>query len=672
MASSEYNYDEQGETWPFFVLALLTFVLLPLTIKYIMRIRDTSDPIAVNSKIKGSIKEDSKTIGVENNSQIQQFQSHQRTNKIFNKTLVVLVIGWAIVFYVAKYATKEADMSGMFDPYAILDVSFSSTEKEIKSHYRKLSLKYHPDKLPRDLTQEARDRMEQEYIKLTSAYKALTDEAMRENYLRYGHPDGEQPTTHGIALPKYLVEGKYSALVVVFYFLLIGVLLPYIVGKWWSNVKSHTRKGLKVETAALFTRKLTDRDPGKIITPDVVLDWILESEEVKSTFGHLSIEQRRELVEKHFNREFSGAKSEKDKVKLVSMLPFIIQGFIDIAVVFRVYEIVFAAEDLKKSIVAAVKPTGRHQELLQLPYVDPKVVSKQPVKKLGKLFAISKQEAKQALGITDDSKLEKALDVASHIPIPRIVEATFKVPGEQGIVPPNSSAHLSIKFLVKSPRLKSCPEIEDARLEDEETLEYMKNPLVVNENQPQLPFAFSPFFPTNFRNSWSCYLISQRENKLVDDSTAYVMENVDLLNLELSQDVWKLGNEGDVVLTTFKVPLTQPSGTVGVYNYRFVMKNNAYFGADIDIPVDMEVKPASIEKELLHFKKKLEDKDEESDSESDISDPEEDTIAGALAALRGEKAKSKKIEEVDSDEDESDAESIFTDINTDTEDEGDN
>ncbi|KAG7665773.1 SEC63 [[Candida] subhashii] len=676
MASSEYNYDEEGETWPFFVLALLTFILLPLTFKYILRIISSSDPITINSKIKGSIKEDSTTINVENKSEIQSFQTQQKTDKIFNKTLLMLIIGWTIVIYIGKYVTKEADMSGMFDPYAILDVSFTSTEKEIKSHYRKLSLKYHPDKLPRDLTQAVRDQMEQEYIKLTSAYKALTDETMRENYLRYGHPDGEQPTSHGIALPKFLVEGKYSSLVVVFYFLIIGVLLPYIVGKWWNNVKSHTRKGLKVETAATFTRRLTDRDPGKVITPNVILDWILESEEVESKFGHLSMDQRRELVYKHFNRDFSDSNIEKDKIKLVSMLPFIIQGFIDIAVVFRIHEIITAAEDLKKSVVSAVKPFGKHQELLQLPYVDAQVVSKQSVKKLGKLFAISKQEAKEALGITDDSKLEKALDIASHIPIPRIVEAEFKVPGEKGVIPPNSSAHLSIKFLIKSPKLKSCPEIEDERLEDEESFEYLKNPMIVNEKQPQLPFAYSPYFPTNFRNSWNCYLIGQTDNKLVAESTAYVMENVDLSNLEISQEVWQKGKQEHVILSTFKVPLTQPVGDVGTYAYRFIMKNNAYFGADIDIPVYLEVKPAPIQEELVNLKKKLEGgiDEDESDSESDISDPEDETLAGALAALRGEKTKSKKIVELsDSDEeDESDAESVFTDINTDTEDEGEN
>ncbi|RLV95439.1 Protein translocation protein SEC63 [Spathaspora sp. JA1] len=671
MASSEYNYDESGETWPFFVLAILSVILIPLTIRYVLRIRSNSDPIIENQKIKGSIKEDGESIGVDNVDSINQFKRKQKSDRIFNKTLILLVLGWAMVVYVGKYVTKESTNSSLFDPYAILDVSFSSTEQEIKSHYRKLSLKYHPDKLPRDLTQEVKDQMEQEYIKLTSAYKALTDQTMRENYIRYGHPDGEQPTTHGIALPQFLVEGKYSSIVVVGYFVLIGVLLPYIVGKWWNNVKSHTRKGLHVETAAGYTRKLTDRDPGTVITPHVILDWVLESEEVQNKFKHLTNEQIKSLVNSHLNREFSTDKSiEYDKIELVAKLPYLIQGLIDIAVVFRVQDVILPAEDLKKSIVQAVPINGRYHELLQLPFVDRETVVNQPIKKLGKLFTLSQEEAKKTLGITDDSKLKRALDVASHIPTLRILEAGFKLPGEED-VHPHSNAHLSIKFLVKSPRLKSCPEISEEKLKDEETLEYLKNPFIVNEQQPELPFAYAPYFPQGFRTSWDVILINQKDNKLVEESVISNLENIDVSNLDLSQEVWKNGEQ--VIIGTFKIPMTQPTGDVGKYAYRLLMKNNSYFGADVDVPVYLEVKPIQMKADISKLKKKLgeeEEDEEESDSDSDISDPEEDSLAGALAALSGGSAKkSSKIVELD--DDDSDNESVFTDINTDTEDEAD-
>ncbi|CAK9437161.1 uncharacterized protein LODBEIA_P15600 [Lodderomyces beijingensis] len=688
---SEYNYDEEGETWPFFVLAILSFILIPMTITYVTRVV-SADPDKVNAAIKGSIKENSASINVPNLSNINAYKSKQRSSKIFNKTLLVLIVGWATVVYIAKYLTKEGDMSGMFDPYTILDVSFTASEKQIKSHYRKLSLKYHPDKLPRDLTEEARLKMEQEYIKLTSAYKALTDEATRENFLRYGHPDGEQPITHGIALPKFLVEGKYSSVVVVIYFVLIGILLPVIVGKWWSNVKNHTRKGLHVRTAGDIVLKFADKDPAKVITPDTILDYILESEEVSELLPTLNLAEKRALVESHFDRSFSSDNAkEQQKIDLLAILPFLIDGLVDIAIAFKLHEAIFAAEDLKKALIQAVRPNGKYQDILQLPFVDRDVVVKQPVKKLGKLLTLSAEDAKTALGITDDKKLEKALSVARSLPTLRVVDAAIMVPGEDGSVPPHSNAHVSVKFLVKSPNLKSCPEISDERLKDEETLEYMKNPMIVNEQQPKLPYAYAPYFPQSVRNKWSCYLIAQKENKLVEGSNSYSLENIDLSNLSLNQEEWIAGDK--VVVSTFKFPYPTAVGNVGTYNFRLVMKNNIYFGADVDIPVDLEVTPMSKEKSLAGIKKMMdakkkkeekaeadgdegedESEEEEEESDSDISDPEEDSLAGALAALRGEVAKnakkSKKVDEgEDGDQEEEVEEDVFTDINTDTEDE---
>jgi len=677
MASSEYNYDEEGETWPFFVLALLTFVLIPLTIKYATRLA-SSDPHKVNASVVGAITENADTIKVPNLKSLDDYKRKQRSLKIFNKTLLVLIIGWSAVLFIGKYLTKETDMSGLFDPYTILDVSFTASEREIKSHYRKLSLKYHPDKLPRDLTEEARLKMEQEYIRLTSAYKALTDEATRENFIKYGHPDGEQPTTHGIALPKFLVEGKYSSLVVISYFALIGVLLPWIVGKWWNNVKSYTKQGLHVKTAASIVRKLADKDPAKVITPDVILDHILDSEDVNVLLPHLSIKERKELVYNHFNREFTDdEKREKNKTELVAILPHLIDGLIDIALFFRLQEAIIAAEDLKKAVLQAVSPNGKYQELLQLPFVDDEIIKKQQVKKLGKLFALEPAEAQKALGIKDYDEFKRAMSVAALIPSLRIIEAEVKVPGEETVTP-NSSGHISVKFLVKSPKLKSCPEIDEDRLKDEETLEYMKNPFSVNDLAPKLPFAFTPYFPQPVRCSWTCYIIAQRENKLVENSKAYALENIDLSNLNLTQEEWINGEK--VTVGTFKIPLPAALGNVGKYYYRLIMKNNAYYGSDVDVPVDLEVVPPSQEKSLAGVKKLMEKKkksenldsdeeEEEEDSDSDISDPEEDSLAGALAALRGEATskKSDKIEEVDDEEDED----VFTDINTDTEDEAD-
>ena len=67
------------------------------------------------------------------------------------------------------------------DLYELLGVSKSATASEIKKAYRKLAVKYHPDKNPDD------DSAEEKFKEIGSAYEILSDEDKRAAYDRYGH-----------------------------------------------------------------------------------------------------------------------------------------------------------------------------------------------------------------------------------------------------------------------------------------------------------------------------------------------------------------------------------------------------------------------------------------------------------------------------------------------------
>ena len=67
------------------------------------------------------------------------------------------------------------------DYYSVLGVSKESTPQEIKKAYRKLAIKYHPDKNPDN--KEA----EEKFKELSAAYEVLSDENKRAQYDRYGH-----------------------------------------------------------------------------------------------------------------------------------------------------------------------------------------------------------------------------------------------------------------------------------------------------------------------------------------------------------------------------------------------------------------------------------------------------------------------------------------------------
>lgn len=65
--------------------------------------------------------------------------------------------------------------------YEILGVSRTATEEEIKKSYRRLALKYHPDRNPGD--KEAEERFKE----AAEAYEVLSDPEKRAIYDRYGH-----------------------------------------------------------------------------------------------------------------------------------------------------------------------------------------------------------------------------------------------------------------------------------------------------------------------------------------------------------------------------------------------------------------------------------------------------------------------------------------------------
>ncbi|TNC80537.1 MAG: molecular chaperone DnaJ [Oleiphilus sp.] len=76
------------------------------------------------------------------------------------------------------------------DYYEILSVDRSADDKEIKKAYRRLAMKYHPDRNPDD------HEAEEKFKEATEAYEVLADPQKRAAYDQYGHA-GVDPNSGG-------------------------------------------------------------------------------------------------------------------------------------------------------------------------------------------------------------------------------------------------------------------------------------------------------------------------------------------------------------------------------------------------------------------------------------------------------------------------------------------
>lgn len=680
-----YDYDESSETWPFFLITVGSAILIPFTISHFLSLfkkdADYFENIQQTYKDNKELLNLSKEIQDLNNEYTDadmqklrsKYESKQKRSKIFNWKTYVLAASWMLMAYLIQSTLSnksifEKAAKELFDPYEMLGLASSSTDKEIRSAYRKLSVRLHPDKMPKNLSDMEKLKFEEDYVLITKAYKALTDELTKENYLKYGHPDGPQSVSHGIALPKFLVDSSASPYILAIYIGILAFILPYFVNKWWTSSKLYTKTGIHVESASFFISKVFNYKPSEIVTVDTILHWLSHAEEYKILYPEHSPETFYQLLKNHIERKPNGSKQLDDiSFRVVAKTHSLLYSLLNISTVFRNVDITLKLLETFKSIVQAVDSSRSKHELLQLPNVgelpDTKTLENPQlgsVKTLGKLFTLSEDDKAKVLGLDKKSKeFKDAMKVASDIPQLLLLRAKFVVPGEK-VVTPGSLPHIDLKVLVRSPKSKFISgEIfpEDKINYYHDDFENLKDPFQKIAEQPIVPQTFAPRFPVLRHSTYATLVINQTDNKIIQTPSKtnnlhfenikneailsqfdkYLTKDVKLDKENFKADEWKV--------STIKIPFGQPAPQEkGITFYRIVVSNTDYFGGDLDFTMPMEVKdlPPLTEAEKLEIEMQ---EVYESESESDDDDDDEKDEHGS----------------------DYDSESDFTDIDTDTE-----
>ncbi|KAK9914507.1 hypothetical protein M0R45_038282 [Rubus argutus] len=194
--------EENNALFPIFILTIMALALVPYTILKLCRAASKQTRASIASAVTALIQE----------STIRPFFKAILNFSTYSSLPLVLL--WVVMIVLVYYITTQSVENQVFYPYHILGLKPGAPDSEIKKAYRKLSVLYHPEKNPDP--EATKDFVE----KIVKTYQALTDPVSRENYEKYGHPDGRQGFEMGIAPLQFLLDTKRNG----------GILFLGIVG----------------------------------------------------------------------------------------------------------------------------------------------------------------------------------------------------------------------------------------------------------------------------------------------------------------------------------------------------------------------------------------------------------------------------------------------------------
>ncbi|OZC12628.1 hypothetical protein X798_00259 [Onchocerca flexuosa] len=231
MGRAQFEYDEVGNTFYYVLVSFYALILIPATFFF-----------WPSSKLDKTERKEYCYCGgcIEKRIKAEAKRPWRRTKKFL--TFLALALAWIIFFIIVRKVTQIEVEHTEYDPYAILGIDQGAAISVVKKKYRELSKTMHPDK--------GGDPVQ--FDRIAKAYQALTDEESRENWEKYGNPDGPTATTFGIALPKWIVSKEYGVWVLAFYGFVLMVLLPSAVGFWWYNSIKYSIDQVLLDTTEMY------------------------------------------------------------------------------------------------------------------------------------------------------------------------------------------------------------------------------------------------------------------------------------------------------------------------------------------------------------------------------------------------------------------------------------
>ncbi|XP_027358973.1 dnaJ protein ERDJ2A isoform X1 [Abrus precatorius] len=466
MAASEEN----SALFPIFILTIMAIPIVPYTITKLCR--------AATKKSK-SLHCQCSECSRSGKYRKSIFKRISNVSTCSNLTLLLLWVVMIILVYYIKTMSREIEV---FDPFSILGLEPGAPESEVKKKYRRLSIQFHPDKNP---DPEAHKYFV-EYI--AKAYQALTDPIARENYEKYGHPDGRQGFQMGIALPQFLlnIDGASGGILLLW---IVGVciLLPLVVAvvylsrssKYTGNYVMHQTLStyyylmkpslapskvmdvfIKAAEYMEIPVRRTDDEPLQklfmLVRSELNLDLKnIKQEQAKFWKQHPALVKTELLVQAQLTREFAALSPslQSDFRRILETAPRLLEELMKMAVIPRNAQghgwlrPAIGVVELSQCIIQAVplsarKTTGGSPEgiapFLQLPHISETVIKKVARKKVRTFQELHDMDSQEradlltqtaGLSSTEVQDIETVLDMMPSLTL----EVTCETEGEEGI-----------------------------------------------------------------------------------------------------------------------------------------------------------------------------------------------------------------------------------------------
>ncbi|KAK7411806.1 hypothetical protein VNO78_03247 [Psophocarpus tetragonolobus] len=462
--------EENSALFPIFILTIMAIPIVPYTITKLCR--------AASKKSK-SIHCQCSECSRSGKYHKSIFKRISNVSTCSNFTLLLLWVVMIILVYYIKTMSREIEV---FDPFSILGLEPGAAESEIKKKYRRLSIQYHPDKNP---DPEAHKYFV-EYI--AKAYQALTDPIARENYEKYGHPDGRQGFQMGIALPQFLlnIDGASGGILLLW---IVGVciLLPLVIAvvylsrssKYTGNYVMHQTLStyyylmkpslapskvmdvfIKAAEYMEIPVRRTDDEPLQklfmLVRSELNLDLKnIKQEQAKFWKQHPPVVKTELLVQAQLTREFAALSPslQSDFRRILETAPRLLEELMKMAVIPRNAQghgwlrPAIGVVELSQCIIQAVplcarKSTGGSPEgsapFLQLPHISETIIKKVARKKVRTFQELHDMDSQEradlliqigGLSSAEVQDIETVLDMMPSLTL----EVTCETEGEEGI-----------------------------------------------------------------------------------------------------------------------------------------------------------------------------------------------------------------------------------------------